>query len=77
MCSSCVLLLPSAAAQGSVSAGSVKMLKVTPDGANGGPKPRGCDFCGKPASATRWLVAGPAAVICDECSDLCQEILAG
>jgi Clp amino terminal domain, pathogenicity island component/ClpX C4-type zinc finger len=33
-----------------------------------------CDFCGKRADAVERLVAGPEALICDECLALCREI---
>jgi ATP-dependent Clp protease ATP-binding subunit ClpX len=40
-----------------------------------------CSFCGKPKSAVRKLISGPGfgprrALICDECVDLCVEIIA-
>jgi len=35
-----------------------------------------CSFCGKNQDAVKRLIAGPGAVyICDECVDLCQEII--
>ncbi len=34
-----------------------------------------CSFCGKPQHQVRKLVAGPNAYICDECIDLCCEIV--
>ena len=37
-------------------------------------KPR-CSFCGKDQSQVRKLVAGPSEFICDECIDLCNEII--
>ena len=37
-------------------------------------KPR-CSFCGKDQSQVRKLVAGPSVFICDECIDLCNEII--
>jgi len=36
-----------------------------------------CSFCGKSQQQARKLVAGPGVSICDECIDLCNEILAG
>ena len=36
-----------------------------------------CSFCGKSQTQARKLVAGPGVYICDECIDLCSEILAG
>ena len=38
--------------------------------------PRRCSFCGKPGGQVRKLIAGPMGVyICDECVELCDEIL--
>ena len=34
-----------------------------------------CSFCGKPQDQVRRLVAGPNVYICDECIELCQEII--
>ncbi len=34
-----------------------------------------CSFCGKPQEQVRKLIAGPGVYICDECVDLCNEIL--
>ncbi|MBN1193466.1 MAG: ATP-dependent Clp protease ATP-binding subunit ClpX [Coriobacteriia bacterium] len=34
-----------------------------------------CSFCGKPQHQVRKLVAGPGVYICDECIDLCCEIV--
>ncbi|HHW70107.1 MAG TPA: ATP-dependent Clp protease ATP-binding subunit ClpX [Clostridiales bacterium] len=34
-----------------------------------------CSFCGKNQEQVRRLVAGPGVYICDECIDLCQEII--
>jgi hypothetical protein len=35
-----------------------------------------CSFCGKSQDDVRKLIAGPTVYICDECIDLCCEILA-
>lgn len=35
-----------------------------------------CSFCGKEQDAVRRLVAGPGVYICDECIELCNEIIA-
>jgi len=35
-----------------------------------------CDFCGKDQHQVAYLVAGPKADICDECIDICAEIIA-
>ncbi len=34
-----------------------------------------CSFCGKSQEQVRKLIAGPGVYICDECVDLCNEIL--
>lgn len=35
-----------------------------------------CSFCGKGQDEVRKLIAGPTVYICDECVDLCNEIIA-
>lgn len=35
-----------------------------------------CSFCGKGQEEVRKLIAGPTVFICDECVDLCDQILA-
>lgn len=35
-----------------------------------------CSFCGKNQESVRRLIAGPGVYICDECIDLCSEIIA-
>ena len=48
------------------------MLKEVPH-----PKvPLYCSFCGKGAHEVFHLVAGPTVFICDECVNLCQDIIA-
>lgn len=34
-----------------------------------------CSFCGKNQDQVRKLIAAPGVLICDECVELCQEIL--
>ena len=34
-----------------------------------------CSFCGKSQDQVRKLVAGPGVYICDECIELCTEIV--
>jgi ATP-dependent protease Clp ATPase subunit len=36
-----------------------------------------CSFCGKSQHEVRKLIAGPSVFICDECVDLCNDIIAG
>jgi ATP-dependent Clp protease ATP-binding subunit ClpX len=35
-----------------------------------------CSFCGKPQEEVKKLIAGPAVYICDECIELCKDIIA-
>lgn len=35
-----------------------------------------CSFCGKNQDQVRRLIAGPGVYICDECIELCSEIIA-
>jgi len=35
-----------------------------------------CSFCGKPQRQVKKLIAGPSAYICNECVNLCNEIIA-
>ncbi len=34
-----------------------------------------CSFCGKPQAEVRRLIAGPGVYICDECIELCMDII--
>ena len=34
-----------------------------------------CSFCGKPQEEVKKLIAGPTAYICDECIELCSDII--
>jgi hypothetical protein len=34
-----------------------------------------CSFCGKPGSAVAKVIAGPGVYICNECIQLCNDIL--
>ncbi|CAH2774718.1 MAG: ATP-dependent Clp protease ATP-binding subunit ClpX [uncultured Caballeronia sp.] len=38
-------------------------------------KPLYCSFCGKSQHEVKKLIAGPSVFICDECIDLCNEII--
>jgi ATP-dependent Clp protease ATP-binding subunit ClpX len=42
----------------------------------GGDPARTCSFCGKSAAMVARLVTHEAASVCDECLDLCDEIIA-
>jgi hypothetical protein len=49
-----------------------------PAAAAGGPTPPRvlhCSFCGKSQHDVRKLIAGPAVYICDECAELCIDIV--
>ncbi|MDP2992203.1 MAG: ClpX C4-type zinc finger protein, partial [Deltaproteobacteria bacterium] len=35
-----------------------------------------CSFCGKSQDEVKKLIAGPAVYICDECIELCNDIMA-
>ena len=37
--------------------------------------PYRCSFCGKSQEQVRKLIAGQCVYICDECINLCQEII--
>lgn len=36
-----------------------------------------CSFCDKGQQQVELLVAGPGVAICNECVDLCNEVIAG
>jgi ATP-dependent Clp protease ATP-binding subunit ClpX len=42
---------------------------------SGGEKLLYCSFCGKSQHEVRKLIAGPSVFICDECIDLCNDII--
>lgn len=48
------------------------MAKVT-DGGRG--KTLYCSFCGKSQDEVKKLIAGPSVFVCDECVDLCNDII--
>ena len=45
------------------------------DGDNKGDKLLYCSFCGKSQHEVRKLIAGPSVFVCDECVELCNEII--
>ena len=45
------------------------------DGGDDGGKLLYCSFCGKSQHEVRKLIAGPSVFICDECVDLCNDII--
>jgi len=40
-----------------------------------GTDPLKCSFCGKGQKQVKKLIAGPGVYICDECIELCNEII--
>ena len=34
-----------------------------------------CSFCGKSQQEVRKLIAGPSVYVCDECVELCNDII--
>jgi len=42
---------------------------------NGGNGQLSCSFCGKAQDEVKKLIAGPAVYICDECIELCRDII--
>jgi ATP-dependent Clp protease ATP-binding subunit ClpX len=34
-----------------------------------------CSFCGKSQHEVKKLIAGPSVFVCDECIELCKEII--
>lgn len=44
-------------------------------GNNGGIKILYCSFCGKSQNEVKKLIAGPSVFVCDECIELCNDIL--
>ncbi|MFO7607032.1 MAG: ATP-dependent Clp protease ATP-binding subunit ClpX [Desulfurivibrionaceae bacterium] len=48
---------------------------MTEDNKNNGEGAVLCSFCGKGRDEVRKLIAGPAVYICDECIDLCNDIV--
>lgn len=51
------------------------MTDGTKDNSDDGGKLLYCSFCGKSQHEVRKLIAGPSVFICDECVDLCNDII--
>ena len=53
------------------------MDKSNNNGSNGGDSKNTlyCSFCGKSQHEVRKLIAGPTVFICDECVELCMDII--
>ena len=45
------------------------------DGNSGDGKLLHCNFCGKSQHEVRKLIAGPSVYVCDECVELCNDII--
>ena len=45
------------------------------DGGSGDDKLLHCNFCGKSQHEVRKLIAGPSVYVCDECVELCNDII--
>jgi ATP-dependent Clp protease ATP-binding subunit ClpX len=50
-------------------------VATTTSGSKGSKVPYRCSFCGKSQEQVRKLIAGQGVYICDECINLCQEII--
>jgi ATP-dependent Clp protease ATP-binding subunit ClpX len=35
-----------------------------------------CSFCGKPQQRVKTLIAGPGVYICNQCVDVCVQVMA-
>ena len=57
--------------RGTVEGGS-EMSKI---GGSNSKNPLYCSFCGKSQHEVRKLIAGPTVFICDECVELCMDII--
>ena len=57
---------------GGVSEGGSEMSKI---GGSDAKNPLYCSFCGKSQHEVRKLIAGPTVFICDECVELCLDIV--
>jgi ClpX C4-type zinc finger len=54
---------------------AAKKPPVSPE-TPGEPRPTiRCSFCGKHQDEVRKIIAGPTVYICDECIDLCNDII--
>jgi hypothetical protein len=72
ICAGCVTLAAGVLSSGDPAATPAATLVPVPAGTAGG----GCSFCGKRRERVRGIAAAGQVRICDECVDLCEEILA-
>ena len=56
---------------GAGATGEARLMKKRDDDAN-----LSCSFCGKSQQEVKKLIAGPTVYICDECIELCNDIIA-
>ena len=49
--------------------------KTSSSGSKGSSKELCCSFCGKSQREVRKLIAGPSVYVCDECVELCNDII--
>lgn len=57
--------------------GPASAALVTSMKKNDQPAIRRCSFCNKDQNQVLKLIAGPAVFICDECVEVCQDIVSG
>jgi len=50
-------------------------MSISKSGGDGDGKLLYCSFCGKSQNEVRKLIAGPSVYVCDECVDLCNDII--
>jgi len=60
---------------GSLNNGGNSTMSEEKRGKEGGGKLLYCSFCGKSQHEVRKLIAGPSVFVCDECVELCNDII--
>ena len=53
------------------------MSTMRSKGSSGEPAIYRCSFCNKDQNEVRALIAGPTVFICDECVEVCNDIVSG
>ena len=48
---------------------------MSKSGSGSGDKVLYCSFCGKSQHEVKKLIAGPSVFVCDECVELCNDII--
>src|ERR1700720_4571967 len=76
-CGGVVLARPGAQGHGTAPRGGAVVDGVPMSKAAGGDAKNTlyCSFCGKSQHEVRKLIAGPTVFICDECVELCMDII--